>query len=112
MNVGLHHPRAALLARHGFSPPATYAEMLEQIRVIRAAEGNPRLAGYLWQGKQYEGLVVNVLEGLWADGTSLLDGDGRLFPDPGRAERVLRFLRTLIDTGVSPAWVTAADEES
>ncbi|HYS92345.1 MAG TPA: extracellular solute-binding protein, partial [Candidatus Acidoferrales bacterium] len=56
MNVGLLYYRADLLARHGFSPPATYAEMLEQIRVIRAAEGNPRLAGYLWQGKQYEGL--------------------------------------------------------
>ena len=112
MNVGLLYYRADLLARHGFAPPATYAEMLEQIRVIRAAEGNPRLAGYLWQGKQYEGLVVNVLEGLWADGTSLLDADGHLFPDPGRAEQVLRFLRMLIDTGVSPGWVTAADEES
>jgi len=112
MNVGLLYYRADLLARHGFPPPATYAEMLEQIRVIRAAEGNPRLLGYLWQGKQYEGLVVNVLEGLWADGTSLLDPDGRIFPDPERAEQVLGFLRTLIDTGVSPAWVTAADEES
>ena len=45
MNVGLLYYRADLLARHGFAPPATYAEMLEQIRVIRAAGGNPRLAG-------------------------------------------------------------------
>lgn len=112
MNVGLLYYRSDLLARHGFPPPATYAEMLEQIRVIRAAEGNLRLAGYLWQGKQYEGLVVNVLEGLWADGTSLLGPQGRIFPDPERAAQVLSFLRMLIDTGASPAWVTAADEES
>src|SRR5438093_2917761 len=37
MNVGLLYYRADLLARHGFSAPSTYAEMLEQIRVIRAA---------------------------------------------------------------------------
>jgi multiple sugar transport system substrate-binding protein len=112
MNVGLLYYRADLLARYGFAPPATHAEMLEQIRIIRAAERNPKLEGYLWQGKQYEGLVVNVLEGLWAAGTSLLDDKGHIFPDPERAQQVLGFLRMLIDTGASPAWVTAADEES
>ena len=112
MNVGLLYYRSDLLARYGFKPPATYAEMLDQIRVIRTAERNPKLEGFLWQGKQYEGLVVNVLEGLWADGTTLVGEDGRVFPDPERAQQVLRFLRTLIDTGSSPAWVTAADEES
>ncbi len=111
MNVGLLYYRADLLSRHGFGPPQTSAEMLEQIRVIRAAERNPKLEGYLWQGKQYEGLVVNVLEGLWAAGTDLLGDDGRIFPDPARAEQVLGFLRMLIDTGASPAWVTAGDEE-
>src|SRR5439155_15251408 len=34
MNVGLLYYRADLLARYGYQPPATYAEMLEQIRVI------------------------------------------------------------------------------
>ena len=112
MNVGLLYYRADLLRRYHFDPPATHAEMLEQIRVIRSGERNPKLEGYLWQGKQYEGLVVNVLEGLWAAGTSLLDEHDRVFPDAGRAEAVLRELRRLIDTGASPAWVTAADEES
>jgi multiple sugar transport system substrate-binding protein len=112
MNVGLLYYRADLLARYGFRPPVTHAEMLEQIRVIRKAERNPKLEGFLWQGKQYEGLVVNVLEGLWADGTTLVGDDGRVFPDPERAQQVLRFLRMLIDSGASPAWVTAADEES
>ena len=111
MNVGLLYYRSDLLARYGLAPPRTYAEMLEQIRVIRAGERNRKLEGYLWQGKQYEGLVVNVLEGLWAAGTTLVGEDGRLFPDPERAEQVLRFLRMLIDTGASPGWVTAGDEE-
>jgi multiple sugar transport system substrate-binding protein len=111
MNVGLLYYRSDLLGRYGFRPPATYVEMLEQIRVIRAGEKNRKLEGYLWQGKQYEGLVVNVLEGLWADGTTLVGEDGRIFPDPERAEQVLRFMRMLIDTGASPGWVTAGDEE-
>ena len=70
-----------------------------------------RLDGILWQGKQYEGLMVNVLEGLWADGTDLLGADGTVFPDPARAEAVLAFMRDLISRGVSPPWTTAADEE-
>jgi len=85
--------------------------LVAAIRRIRAAEGNPRLEGYLWQGKQYEGLVVNVLEALWAAGTRPLGDDGRVFPEPERAEAALRFLRGLIAEGLSPAWTTAADEE-
>ncbi len=111
MNVGLLYYRSDLLGRYGFRPPETYGELLEQIRVIRAGEKNRKLEGYLWQGKQYEGLVVNVLEGLWADGTALVGEDGRIFPDSERAEQVLRFMRMLIDTGASPGWVTAGDEE-
>ena len=55
--------------------------------------------------------MVNVLEGLWANGTELLGADGTLFPDPVRAEEVLGFVRMLLAEGVSPPWVTAADEE-
>lgn len=111
MNVGLLYYRADLLAKYGLEPPETYADLVAQIKQIQGAEQDPRLDGFLWQGKQYEGLVVNVLEGLWANGTRLLGPDGTIFPDPERAEEVLAFLRMLIDTGLSPAWVTAADEE-
>jgi multiple sugar transport system substrate-binding protein len=110
MNVGLLYYRRDLLERHGLAPPRTWEEMAAQIRRIRAAEPPP-LDGYLWQGKQYEGLVVNTLEGLWGDGTDLLGPGDAVFPDPARAEEVLAFMRSLVTTGLSPAWVTAADEE-
>jgi multiple sugar transport system substrate-binding protein len=112
MNVGLLYYRSDLLARHGFGPPETFDQMVTQIRVIRERERAPRLDGYLWQGKQYEGLTVNALEALWAAGTTVIDETGRVFPDPERAVLALGFLRMLIETGLSPAWVTAADEES
>lgn len=110
MNVGLLYYRRDLLDRHGLGPPETYEDLVSQIERVRAGEGG-RLHGFLWQGKQYEGLVVNVLEGLWAAGTELLGADGSVLPDPERAARALAFLRMLIRTGLSPAWVTAADEE-
>ncbi|MFQ5829637.1 MAG: ABC transporter substrate-binding protein [Candidatus Methylomirabilia bacterium] len=111
MNVGLLYYRADLLAKYGFEPPQSYDELVAQVRRIQAGEQDPRLDGFLWQGKQYEGLVVNVLEGLWANGTQLLGEDGTVFPDPKRAEEALAFLRMLIESGISPPWVTAADEE-
>jgi trehalose/maltose transport system substrate-binding protein len=110
-NVGLLYYRADLLAKYGLRPPETFEELIDQVRRIRAGERDRRLDGYLWQGKQYEGLVVNVLEALWANGTQILGEDGAIFPDPERAADALRFLRSLIEEGVSPAWTTAADEE-
>jgi multiple sugar transport system substrate-binding protein len=111
MNVGVLYYRADLLARYGFRPPETYDELLDQIRRIRGGERDPRLDGFLWQGRQYEGLMVNVLEGLWANGTDLLGEGGAVFPEPHRAEEVVAFLRRLIETGLSPSWISAADEE-
>jgi multiple sugar transport system substrate-binding protein len=111
MNVGLLYYRTDLLAKYGFQPPGTWDELVGQVRRIRGAEHDPQLEGYLWQGKQYEGLVVNVLEAFWGNGTRLLAEDGRLFPEPRRAAEALAFLRGLIERGVSPGWVTAADEE-
>jgi multiple sugar transport system substrate-binding protein len=111
MNVGMLYYRTDLLAKHGLQPPETWEELVSQVRRIQAAERDPKLDGYLWQGKQYEGLVVNVLEAFWANGTRLLAEDGGLFPEPRQAAEALAFLRGLIDKRISPEWVTAADEE-
>ncbi|MBI2203961.1 MAG: ABC transporter substrate-binding protein [Candidatus Rokubacteria bacterium] len=110
-NVGLLYYRRDLLARHGLAPPRTEAELAAHASLIRDRERDPKLAGFVWQGKQYEGLVVNVLESLWAAGTDLLGADGALFPDPARAAAALRWRRDLVRSGASPSLVTAADEE-
>src|SRR5262249_12170556 len=110
-NVGMLYYRKDLLEKYGLRPPDTYAELVDQVRRIKTGEQDPSLDGFLWQGKQYEGLVVNVLEGFWANGTRLFSDSGVVFPEPDRAEEVLPFRRLLIVSGVSPPWVTAADEE-
>jgi multiple sugar transport system substrate-binding protein len=110
-NTGLLYYRADLLDRHGLAPPRTWDELVEQAERIRAGERDGRLDGILWQGKQYEGLVCNVLEHFWARGARLLGDDGRVLPEPERAAEALAFMRGLIERGVSPGWVTAGDEE-
>ena len=111
MNVGVLYYRADLLAKYRLAPPRTWEELVAQAQRIRAGERDPRLDGVLWQGKQYEGLVVNVLEHFWASGTALLDEHDRVLPEPARAAAALGFMRGLLESGVSPAWVTAGDEE-
>ena len=108
MNVGFLFYRADLLAKHGLAPPRTWNDLVTQIRHIKAGERDPRLDGYVWQGRQYEGLMVNVLEALWANDTRLLGDNDAVFPEPERAAEALAFLRGLIETGASPAWTTAS----
>jgi multiple sugar transport system substrate-binding protein len=110
-NVGVLYYRADLLARHGLAVPRTDAELAAAVHRIRAAERGAPLDGFVWQGKQYEGLTCNALEALWASGTTLLDARGEVFPDGARAAHALGRLRAWIDDGISPRWVSAADEE-
>jgi multiple sugar transport system substrate-binding protein len=111
MNVGVLYYRADLLARHGLAPPRTWEELVAQIGRIRAAERDPRLDGVVWQGRQYEGLTVNALEAIWANGARVLGDDGSALPDPEPTAGALGFMRHLVTSGASPSWVTAADEE-
>ena len=56
--------------------------------------------------------MVNVLEALWADGTTLLGRGRRGLPEAGARRGGARAsCAGSIETGVSPAWTTAADEE-
>jgi multiple sugar transport system substrate-binding protein len=111
MNVGVLYYRADLLAKHRLQPPKTWEALVDQIVRVRTAEHDPRLDGVLWQGRQYEGLTVNALEAMWANGARVFGADGVIFPEEERAAGGLSLLRALIVSGVSPSWVTAADEE-
>jgi trehalose/maltose transport system substrate-binding protein len=110
-NVGLLYYRRDLLERHHLTAPRTYDDLARLAALVRAGERDPALEGFLWQGKQYEGLVVNVLESFWAAGTDVMGRGGALFPDLARAAGALAYRRELLRKGLSPPLVTAADEE-
>ncbi len=109
VDAGLLYYRSDLLAKHGFSPPATWAELVRAAREITLRE--PGLYGYIWQGKQYEGLVCNALEFIWSHGGEVLD-DGRVVIESPENVRALGLMRDLIERyGATPGFVTTTTEE-
>ncbi len=60
IDAGLLYYRKDLLDKYGFEPPRTWQELVKTARYIMEKE--PKIYGFIWQGKQYEGLVCNVLE--------------------------------------------------
>jgi multiple sugar transport system substrate-binding protein len=106
MDAGLLYYRRDLLQRYGFTAPRTWPELVKITRIILAGERNPALSGFIWQGKQYEGLMCATLEFIWGRGGDLLEDRG------AEAEAAVTFMRDLIEEGIAPKLVSTADEES
>ena len=108
LDVGLLYYRSDLVPR----APRTYAELERFAQEVRAKD--PGLAGYVWQGRQYEGLNCNVFEALWGHGGEALDSEsGRLSLQTPQMREALGYLQRLVSSGVSPPQVTSyAEEES
>jgi len=104
LDVGLLYYRTDLVPR----APRTYAELRELARSAMARD--PRLSGFLWQGRQYEGLNCNAFEAVWGHGGELLQG-GRMALDSEAARLALGWLRGTIESGLSPRSVIASAEE-
>ncbi|HMJ52010.1 MAG TPA: ABC transporter substrate-binding protein [Polyangiaceae bacterium] len=104
VDTGVLYYRTDLVAR----PPSTYEELLQTAR--EAQRAHRQLSGFVWQGRQYEGLVCNVYEAIWGHGGQTMQGDRLLLQtEPARA--ALHYLQSLLATGISPPSVTSAAEE-
>lgn len=109
-DAGVLYYRKDLLEKIGAKPPETFQEMVEIAQKVQK-DGDTRW-GYLWQGKQYEGvsaMFVEVLEGFggyWANPDNLEVG----LYQPQAVEAV-KFLRDTITKGISPAGVSTYGEE-
>jgi multiple sugar transport system substrate-binding protein len=88
-------------------PPATFDELFERAREHQTKER----WGFLWQGKQYEGLVTVFLEVLWGFGGDWIDpSTRRVSLDEPESFHALSFLKNTIGT-ISPLGVTSYIEE-
>jgi len=113
IDAGLLYYRKDLLDRYGFGPPQTWEELVRDSQTILKGERDRRLKGFIWQGKQYEGLICNVLEYVRSNGGEVLDRDGKVVLAGPESQEALGFMRDLIVRyGVSPPMVTTADEEA
>lgn len=109
-DVGMLYYREDLLKAAGYAPPETFADLIKISQALQK-QGKANW-GYVWQGRQYEGLVamfVEVLEGFggfWINPNTLEVGLDR--PETLQA---IEFLRSTIQEGVSPPGVTTYIEE-
>ncbi|AKU98610.1 Maltose/maltodextrin ABC transporter, substrate binding periplasmic protein MalE [Labilithrix luteola] len=104
VDVGILYYRSDLVS----APPRTYDELVREARAAR--QKDPSLAGFVWQGRQYEGLVCNAFESIWGHGGEVSKG-GLVELDTPAARAGLGFLRELITNGTSPRSVTSSTEE-
>ena len=109
-DVGLLYYRRDLLRDAGLPPPETFDDLL---RAAQRLQRPPLLWGFVWQGKQYEGLVCNYLEilngcgGTWVDPMTL---EVRL--DSPEALAALTFMVSCVrGSPVSPPGVATYEEE-
>jgi multiple sugar transport system substrate-binding protein len=109
VDAGLLYYRRDLLERHGLGPPETWHDLVEVAREL--AGRAPGMHGFVWQGKQYEGLVCNALEYLHSNGGAVL-AHGRVVLDSAQNREALALMADLVHRyRVTPASVTTATEE-
>jgi trehalose/maltose transport system substrate-binding protein len=90
-------------------PPTTFEDLERLSSQFKTADR----WGFLWQGKQYEGLVTVYLEILRGSGGEWIDPDTReVFLDKPEALSALRFLKKSIGTISPPAVTTYIEEDT
>lgn len=109
-DAGMLYYRQDLLQQAGYEPPETFQELLEISQDLQQ-QGLTEW-GYVWQGKQYEGLAAMFVEILQGSGAFWVDPDTlEVGLDQPEALAAVEFLRQAIATQVSPPGVTTYAEE-
>lgn len=111
-DAGLLYWREDLLSKHGFEPPVTWEGLASIAHAVLEKEGDPSLRGFVWQGRQYEGLVCAALEVVRGFGGGVLGADGGVILESPDTIAGVAFLRGLVTSDASPGQVLSSDEET
>ena len=109
-DAGLLYYRKDLLDQAGIQPPETFEQLVQASKTLQKSGVVPW--GYVWQGRQYEGLAAMFVEvlagygGFWVNPKTLEVG-----LDRPEAIQAVNFLRSTIASGISPPGVTTYQEE-
>lgn len=110
---GVLYYRRDLLDKYGFQPPKTFDELAAQAQAVLAGEARSDLYGFLWQGKQYEGLICAANEIIGGFGGAILGADNKLHLLDKETQQALQWLKdTIYRYKISPEWILTADEEN
>lgn len=107
-DFGILYYRTDLLEKYNFDgPPTTWDELQEQATTIMQGEaaGNPNFAGFVFQGKAYEGLTCDALEWIASVGGGTIIEDGKVTLDNDAAKAILNqvggWVGNIVPTGVT-----------
>jgi multiple sugar transport system substrate-binding protein len=109
-DVGMLYYRKDLLEKAGLKPPKTFQDLLTTSQTLQ----NQNLAqwGYVWQGKQYEGLAAMFTEILQGYGGFWVNPETQAIGlDAPESIEAVNFLRQTIEQSISPPGVTTYAEE-
>jgi multiple sugar transport system substrate-binding protein len=107
---GMIYYRKDLLEQAGIQPPETFDDLTKAAKQLQ--QSGAAQWGYVWQGRQYEGLPAMFVEvlagfgGFWVDPKTQEVGIDR-----PQAVQALRFLKETIAQGIAPPGVTTFQEE-
>lgn len=62
LDSGMLYYRKDLLEKYNYQAPQTWQELVDQAKDITNKENDPNLRGFIWQGKQSEVLVCDLVE--------------------------------------------------
>ena len=109
-DIGLLYYRKDLLDQAGYKPPETFSELLKISQAL-TRQGAVKW-GYLWQGREYEGLSAMFVEvlhgygGFWVNPATLEVG-----LDQPKAIAAVRSLLRTIEEKISPPEVVSYSED-
>ncbi len=108
-DAGIFYYRKDLLEKENLSPPETWDDFINQAKKLQEKYG---VYGFVCQAQQYEGLVCNFLEYVWANRGRVLDHEGKVVIDSPEAIQALEFMVDLIHRhNIVPEGITTYREE-
>lgn len=109
-DIAMLYYRTDLLEQAGLKPPETFSELINASKTIQ--EKDQADWGFLWQGRQYEGLSTVFLEVLEGSGGYWVNPQTReVGLDQPQAIDALKFLVSTVQQRVSPPGVNTYIEE-
>ena len=110
-DAGMLYYRKDLLEQSGFSePPKTWDELKQMAQKVQQDSGTKN--GYVFQGANYEGGVVDGLEQVWTHGGDVLgDSSDKVVLDSPESIAGLATERSMIESGISPQAVANFKED-
>jgi len=115
-DAGVLYSRSDLLEKYGFhGPPKTWDELASMAKKIQDGEraANPLFQGFVFQGKNYEGLTCDALEWLTSfGGGTIVDPSGKITIKNPQTLAMLKTVQGWVGTIAPEAVTTYAEEEA